>query len=512
MKTPVAALLTTCLLAGCVSAPTRTLSSTRAAPLPARTVAADIEAFIAQPRFAHADFGISVVSLDSGKTLYAHDADKLFVPASNAKLYTAALALSTLGDASFGTTLYATTTAGPDGTLDGDLILYGGGDPSLGDAQVSPEWADQLAVALASQGVRRVHGDLVADATYFRGPPFGSGWEAGDLQAGYAAPAAALSVQENVARVQVTRADGHCCAVAIEPQEAGLQVVNLTRDGDDDRDTLNLYRPPSSGVVYASGSLPAAVQARTFVVSVNDPALFAGNLLRDALIRQGIALDGQVRTLYWPQATWEMVHQAGMRAVGEIPAPPLPELIRHMLKESDNLYAQVLLQEAGARAAYAGSCADRAQPPTTSEDWGLCALRALLAHVGIPEGSAMFEEGSGLSRKDLVTPTATTTLLAWAAKQPFASAFEEALPIAGVDGTLQYRLVGTPAANNLRAKTGTLTHVYALSGYVTDAAGEHLAFSLMLDHYQRPTDALGRNIPPSPTADLDAVAAMLTEM
>ena len=396
MKTPVAALLTTCLLAGCVSAPTRTLSSARAAPLPARTVAADIEAFIAQPRFAHADFGISVVSLDSGKTLYAHDADKLFVPASNAKLYTAALALSTLGDASFGTTLYATTTAGPDGTLDGDLILYGGGDPSLGDAQVSPEWADQLAVALASQGVRRVHGDLVADATYFRGPPFGSGWEAGDLQAGYAAPAAALSVQENVARVQVTRADGHCCAVAIEPQEAGLQVVNLTRDGDDDRDTLNLYRPPSSGVVYASGSLPAAVQARTFVVSVNDPALltnvrrtveisesgrapkndpalFAGNLLRDALIRQGIALDGQVRTLYWPQATWEMVHQAGMRAVGEIPAPPLPELIRHMLKESDNLYAQVLLQEAGARAVRRQLCRSRA---TADHERRLGALRA----------------------------------------------------------------------------------------------------------------------------------------
>lgn len=500
MKHLFAALLAASLLAGCASGPIRN----------ARQLTARIETFIAQPRFAHADWGISVVSLDTGRTLYAHDADKLFVPASNAKLYTAALAFSNLADAQIGTTLYATAAGQPDGTLNGDLVLYGGGDPSLGDAQVSPDWADQLAVSLANQGVRRVHGDLIADATYFRGPPLGSGWEADDLQTWYAAPASALGAQENVARVQVARADGHCCAITLQPEDAGLRVVNLTRDEDGDRDTLNLYRPPGSDIMYASGGLPAAVQARTFVVSVNDPALFAGNLLRDALAKHGIALDGQVRALYWPNATSEMIHAAGMHAVGTIPAPPLADLIRHMLKDSDNLYAQMLLQQVGTRAAYTGTCQDRAEPPLTSEGWGLCAIRAMLARIGIQNEDATFEEGSGLSRKDLVAPAATTTLLAWVARQPFASAFEDALPIAGVDGTLEHRFVGTPAAGNLRAKTGTLTHAYALSGYVTDAAGEHLAFSIMLDHYQRPTDALGRNIPPSPTADLDAVATMIT--
>jgi D-alanyl-D-alanine carboxypeptidase/D-alanyl-D-alanine-endopeptidase (penicillin-binding protein 4) len=518
MKHFFAALLASCLLAGCVSAPIRTASTAPASPkpvAPARAmppIAARIGAFIAQPRFAHADWGISVVSLDSGKTLYAHDAHKLFAPASNAKLYTAALALSSLGEVRFGTTLYATAATGPSGALDGDLILYGGGDPSLGQAQASPDWADQLAVALANQGVHRVRGDLVADATYFKGPPFGSGWEAGDLQTWYAAPATALDVQENVARVRVTRANGRCCAVAIEPGNTGLRVVNLTHDEGSDLDTLTIYRPPGSDVVYASGSLRATAWARTFAVSVNDPARFAGNLLRDALSKHGIALDGQVRTLYWPHGDAELVHQAGLRVIGQVPSPPLSDLVQHMLKDSDNLYAQVLLQQIGAHAAYSGTCADRAEPPTTSEGWGLCALRQMLARAGIPDGSALFEEGSGLSRKDLVTPTATTTLLAWIANQPFANAFENALPIAGVDGTLEHRLVATPAANNLHAKTGTLTHVYALSGYVTDAAGEHLAFSLMLDHYQRPTDPLGRNIPPSPTADLDAIATMLAGM
>jgi D-alanyl-D-alanine carboxypeptidase/D-alanyl-D-alanine-endopeptidase (penicillin-binding protein 4) len=360
--------------------------------------------------------------------------------------------------------------------------------------------------------VRRVHGDLIADASYFEGPPFGSGWEAGDLQAWYGAYAPALSAQENVARVQVTRTDGRCCAIAIAPDGAGLRVVNSMRDDDSGRDTLVLYRPPGSDTLYASGDLAAGAQSRTLPVSVPDPALFAGNLLRDALARRGITLDGQMRTLYWPQATWEMVHDAGMRTVAEIPAPPLPDLIRHMLKDSDNLYAQVLLQRVGVRASYTHTCADRAEPPATSEDWGLCAMRAMLTRIGIPNDSATFEEGAGLSRKDLVTPAATTTLLAWAARQPFANAFVNALPIAGVDGTLEHRFIGTPAAGNLRAKTGTLTHTYALSGYVTDAAGEHLAFALMLDHYQRPTDALGRNIPPSPDADLDAIAVMLAGM
>jgi D-alanyl-D-alanine carboxypeptidase/D-alanyl-D-alanine-endopeptidase (penicillin-binding protein 4) len=502
MKPVFAALLAAGLLAGCAAAPPRSH-----APLAAR-----IDAFISQPRFAHADIGISVVSLDTGKTLYGHDADKLFVPASNAKLYTAALAFSTLGDAQIGTTLYATTALQPDGTLDGDLILYGGGDPSLGDPQVSPDWADRLAQALADQGVRHVRGDLIADATYFAGPIIGNGWEADDLQADYGASASALTVQENVARVQATHTNGHCCGVSVQPDDAGLRVVNLTHDEADGRDTFVLYRPPGSEIMYASGALPAGVQSRTFPVSVPDPALFAGNLLRDALARRGIALDGRVRALYWPQATWEMVHDAGMRAVGRIPAPPLPGLIRHMLKDSDNLYAQMLLEQVGVRTAYSGTCADRAEPPLTSDDWGLCAMRALLVHIGIPGDSVTFEEGSGLSRKDLVTPAATTMLLAWAAKQPFAGAFETALPVAGVDGTLEHRFVGTNAAGNLRGKTGTLTHVYALSGYVIDAHGEHLAFSLMLNHYQRPTDALGRNVPPSPTADLDAIAMMIAGM
>lgn len=502
------------LLAGCAAAPSGPVrqSPNNGVSLSPSPLAARIDAFIAQPRFAHADWGIDVVSLDSGETLYAHDAYKLFLPASNAKLYTAAVALDTLGaDTRFATALYATAAPDTEGALAGDLILYGRGDPSLGDAEASPDWADRFAAAPSTRGIRRVRGDLVADDTFFIGPPYGSGWEANDLQSWYAPPASALSVRGNVLQVRATRDGARCCEITLDPSDSGMRIVNQTENtAADDDNALGLYRPPGANSLYAYGSLHRGVQTKTYAVSTPDPALLAGNLLRDALRRRGIGLDGQVRALHWPQTDAALVSPA-TTAIAEIASPPLSDLIVHMLKSSDNLYAQTLLLQVGVRAAQRGVCADRAHPPRASEAWGLCALRAMLARAGIQPGQATFEEGSGMSRKDLVTPAATARLLAWIAKQPFASVLRDALPIAGVDGTLSNRLLGTAAANNLRAKTGTLTHAYALSGYVTNASGGHLAFSLMLDHYLRPIDAIGRNVAPSPTDDLDAIAAMLAE-
>src|SRR5690348_11224948 len=138
-------------------------------------------------------------------------------------------------------------------------------------------------------------------------------------------------------------------------------------------------------------------------------------------------------------------------------------------------------------------------------------MRAFLGRIGIDDDEATFGDGAGLSRHDLVTPAATVKLLAWIARQPFANVLRNALPVAGIDGTLQYRMRDNAATDNVQAKTGTLSHVYTLSGYVTDAAGERLAFSLMLNRYLRPTDAFGRNVQPSPQSDLDALATMLAE-
>ncbi|GAP65776.1 D-alanyl-D-alanine carboxypeptidase/D-alanyl-D-alanine-endopeptidase [Mizugakiibacter sediminis] len=504
-------LLAALALAACSVAPPRASAPPPVAvvaPKSPAALAARIDAYLAQPRFAAAAWGIHVVALDSGRTLYAHDADKLAVPASNAKLYTAALALDALGaNYRIATSLYATRAPGPHGVLRGDLLLVGRGDPGFGAADgPTADWAERFTAAVVARGIVRVRGDLVADATFYQGPEFGSGWEAGDLQSGFAAPVSALGVADNAVQVTVTRDGARCCAVTVTPAEAGVAVVNRTSASSGA--ALGLYRAPGTAALYALGSLPAGVDARSYTLSAPDPAMLAGNLLRTALARRGVRIDGRVRALRWPQADPALA-SPDLQTLAELASPPLSELVRRALKDSDNLYAQHLLLQVGVQAARRGVCADRARPPDTSEGWGLCALRALLARIGIAPGAATFEEGSGLSRKDLVTPRATTTLLAWVRTQPFAQTYLDALPVAGVDGTLDHRFAGTPADGRLRAKTGTLAHSYALSGYVTDAAGEPLAFALMLDRYLRPTDAQGASAAPAPGADLDAIAALL---
>lgn len=492
-------------LPGDIHAP-RTRTGSTGSNLKAR-----IDAFIAQPRFDHASWGINVVEANTGRVRYAHNARKLAVPASNAKLFTGAVALATLGsNARFMTRLYATAEPRGNGILAGDLIVEGGGDPSLGDVSVAPAssgWADQFAAALLSRGIVRIRGDLIGDDTWYQGPGIGSGWEAGDLQSWYAPRVSALSVQSNVMVMQVTRNGTGCCDVTLTPS-AAAQVFNLTHAATPNGDAISIYRPPGSNEVYVSGTLPSGTHSQRFVLAAPDPAMLAAQLLHEAMTRRGITLDGRIRAVHWPQVNTALDRRK-LTLIAQIASPPLRDLVTHTLKKSDNLYAQSLLLQVGVATARTGICADRARPPQRSEQWGLCAMRAMLLGAGIDSATATFVEGTGLSRKDLVTPAATTSLLRWIGRQPFAANLRAALPVAGVDGSLAHRLRKTLAQNNLRAKTGTLTHAYALSGYVNDADGQPLIFSLILDRYQRPRDVMGRSIAPSPTADLDAVAAML---
>ncbi|HEX5354092.1 MAG TPA: D-alanyl-D-alanine carboxypeptidase/D-alanyl-D-alanine-endopeptidase [Rhodanobacteraceae bacterium] len=527
MKRVVVALMAAMWLAGCAGAPPKTpaiavAQTTSPAPaatqptvtrptasVPPVTLAANIDAYIGQPQFARADWGIAVHSLDSGKVLYRHNADRLFVPASNAKLFTAALALACLGNATrITTSLYATSThISSKGVLRGDLILFGHGDPSLGLKDVSPDWAGRLAAALAARGVKRVHGNLIADATYFSGQPFGGGREADDLQTWYGAAPSALSVEGNLVKVQVSRTSHRCCGISVTPNAAGVHIVNLTSGATDD--PLSLYRPVGSSTLYATGQLLSRSRSRTYSLSMPDPARTAGNLLREAMANQGITLSGNLQVLHWPRSDLELT-QPGTQAIASIDSPSIAELVEHMLKHSDNLYAQALLLQVGALAAEQNEC-DLPHPPDTSAGWGLCALHRLLAEAGIPSSAVRLAEGSGLSRRDLVTPNAAVQWLTWAVTQPWGPDLRNALPVAGVDGTLEQRFRDGAASDNLQAKTGTLNHAYTLTGFVTDAAGDDLVFSLMLNRYPRWGVADEYPDAPSPEQALDAIAKMLAQ-
>lgn len=474
---------------------------------PALTLAQQIDAYITQPQFARADWGIAVRSLDTGKVLYTHNADRLFVPASNAKLFTAALVLDTLGsNTRIATTLYATSLrVDAKGNLRGDLILYGRGDPSLGLDDASPDWADRFATALAQRGIKRVHGDLIADATYFSGTLIGAGWEANDLQTWFGAEPSALDVQGNLIRVGVAREGRRCCTLSVTPDAAGVRVVNQTADSPGD--PFGLYRPPGSSTLYAIGQLPTRTRKHTYVLSMPDPARTAGSLLREAMARQGIILSGAVKVVRWPRSNPALT-QPGTQAIAQIESPPIAQLVDHMLKNSDNLYAQSLLLQAGVVAAQRNAC-NVSQRPDTSVAWGLCALRGLLSKAGIPPSAVLLTEGSGLARRDLVTPNAFVQWLTWAMTQPWAPDLRYALPVAGIDGTLAHRLRDGAAKGNLTAKTGTLSHAYTLTGFVTDAAGDHLVFSLMLNRYPRWEVAREDSTAASPRHALDTIAKML---
>lgn len=488
------------LVVACLFAPSAAAAAQQTIPAvtTVAALAAQIDARIGQPRFAAASWGIAVVSLDSGRTLYAHRADKLLLPASTAKLFTAALGLATLGpDYRMPTRLLADGRI-VNGRLDGPLILRGTGDPTLGTGS-SSDWAGQLADQAVARGVRFVRGDLIADDSYFAGPSFGSGWEAGDLQSWFAVPSSALSVQENIVKVTVTpgSAPGRPARLDFSPDTARPEVIGqLLTSAPDSRGDVNLYRAPGGHALNVFGSVAAGSAAQHFRLAMVDPALVAGLQLRQALKRRGVRLAGRLRVVHWPQGGGAPAARSSL--LGEVLSPPLREIVQQGLKRSQNLYLQNLLLNVGAQQPAIAS-----DSFSSAESRGILAMRTLLTKIGIPASSSLVAEGTGLSRRDLVTPNALARLLVYLAAQPYAEVVRDALPLAGVDGTLAGHMRHTAAENNVRAKTGSMAHVHCLAGYVTSAAGERLAFAVMLNNYERADGA------PSVSADVDAIAVLL---
>jgi len=468
----------------------------------AAALAAQIDAQIGQPRFAQASWGIAVVSLDSGRTLYTHRADQLLQPASTAKLFTAALSMSTLGaDYRIPTRVLANGDI-RHGRLNGPLILYGMGDPTLGTA-TSVDWADQLANQLVARGVRSVHGDLIADDGYFAGPSFGSGWEAGDLQSWFAVPSSALSVQENVVDLTVDAGTtaGLPARLSFDPVNAKPPLLGqLTTTPPHTQSAINLYRAPGESTLYVFGTIPANTPTQHFKLAVQDPALLAGAQLQQALAHHGINLSGKLQAVHWPQDDAALL--AHTDTLAEVISPPLLDILQNGLKRSQNLYLQNLLLSVGAHE-QAAQGSPTPEQFTSTEQWGVKALQPLLVQIGIQPSASLITEGTGLSRRDLATPDALVRLLGYLAAQPYAAPLYEALPIAGVDGTLIGRMRHTPAENNVHAKTGSMEYVHCLVGYVTTAAGERLAFAIMLNNYEPPADG------PRASSDVDAIAVLL---
>jgi D-alanyl-D-alanine carboxypeptidase/D-alanyl-D-alanine-endopeptidase (penicillin-binding protein 4) len=495
------ALLLACVFAGWLRA-----GEPPAPPATLEDLQERITRLITHPRYDAAWWGVKIASLDTGKIIFEANAGKLFSPASNTKLYTAALALDRLGpDYRIRTSLYARERPDPSGTLKGDLIVYGRGDPTM---NLKPRGGEifrslePLAAALTNAGVKSIRGDLIADESYFQGPPFGSGWNWDDLQSAYGAEISALTINDNVAllRVQPGERAGDPCRVSFDPPPDFLASSNRARTlPEGSNRNISWYRPWGQNTVRVDGSLPVGKAEFTDSVPVHDPAAWFAGLFREALARHGIPVSGRSRSVSWLDRRADPVELARWVEIGAVESPPLRDILRETLKKSQNLYTDLLLAHVGAVLHGAQPLA----PDETTEAAGISALRTFLAEAGVPPRETFFDEGSGLSRNNLTTPNATLRLLVFMSRHKNFEIYRQCLPVAGVDGTLRSRMIGTPAAGNVRAKTGTLEWVGSLSGYVTTAAGEHVAFCLMLNRFHNAEADRSR------TADLDAIATLL---
>ena len=488
-------------------------------PKPAKkNLAEQINAILGQPQFARAHWGLDVVEPESGKVVYSLNPDQLFLPASNAKLLTTAAVLALAGpDYRFHTTVETTGKIDANGRLQGDLVIVGRGDPNI-SGRVVPyqlkteripphtQMLEEMADQVARSGLKIVDGDLIGDDTFYAPERYAEGWAQDDLQWIDGAPVSALTFNDNVVFVDINPGE-HPGDKALVTQETASDYYELdnrvvtTAAGITRK--IGIHRDIGSKKIVLWGSLPLGDPGMKEPLAVEDPAEYTAQLFREMLERRGITITGKTRARHGeiaqffdqppaqePAATEAKPPQCCMAAEPTpTPAPvsipplvlaehvslPLIEDLRVTNKVSENLHAEMALRLVG-----------KLSGNTPSFEGGVAALKQFLLQAGLKEDEFVLLDGSGLSRRDLVTPAAVVQLLIYASHQPWGEAYQESLPLSGVDGSLSERFLKSPAGGMVHAKTGTLSHVNALSGYAQTPKGKRFVFSIFCNNHNLP--------------------------
>jgi D-alanyl-D-alanine carboxypeptidase/D-alanyl-D-alanine-endopeptidase (penicillin-binding protein 4) len=463
------------------------------AQLPAASLREGIQKLIdSSPAARTAFWGIQIVDLSTGKTLYELNSDHYFVPASNAKLFSTALALTRLGpDFAFQTRVLAPVPPDDQGRIRGPLRLAGGGDPNLsaraipyrmGPLTGNPLAAiEDLAGQLAARGVKRIDGDIIGDDTWYLWQPYATGWSIDDPQSDDGPPISALTLADNVITLTVRPGAnaGDVASLSLVPSIEFYRIENRVRTvaaGGERR--IQFERIPGSRDAQLFGTIPLRDRGLDLLISVEDPAQFAAQALRTALQQRGVTVEGAaVAEHQYPAEVADLTQGP--------PAPPLEgvELARHVsapliedlritAKVSQNLHAELVLRAVG-----------RARRNVGSFEAGIAEMKTFLTEAGIDPAGYNLMDGSGLSRLDLVTPSTVIKLLRYMYQSPLRDKWISILPVGAQDGTLSSRFGATPAAGRVFAKTGTLSHVSALSGYLQRPEGNWVAFSILVNNY-----------------------------
>jgi serine-type D-Ala-D-Ala carboxypeptidase/endopeptidase (penicillin-binding protein 4) len=465
------------------------LTSVVSSPVFAATTLETIQGKIAQylnrPGNRSAAWGIEIMDPDTKQVVLSVNPDKTFLPASVLKVVTTSTCLEKLGpDFRFRTGVYTDGTLLADGTLQGNLILVGRGDPNLVDPTKELLAEPALRVlgrSIQSLGIKRVTGAVIGDDSYFEYATHGKGWTEKDLRSTYGAPINALSINSNVFLVH-TRATkvNQLVQVSVEPANSYYQIRNVAVTGSArSKRTISIGVIPGTNRLVVSGVLPLGQNYGQDIL-LDRPAEMSATILKDEIQRAGVRVTGGIKAIHQGDVSPEV--RRNWKLLAEHQSPPLIRAMEIINKRSLNLHAEMLLRVLGAEFGGAGT-----------DEAGLKVVKEFLVSAGVEDDDKIcLNDGSGLSRDKLVTPRFQTSLLLFLSTRPYFELFLNTLAISGTDGTLRNRM--SSARGVIHAKTGTLQNVAALSGYMTTKSGHNLIFSIFANNVRASIDRVRQTI------------------
>ena len=503
-------LLACALVTACVAHPTPTPAPAGAIRFTRGAMKHAIDSMVDDPQFRTANWGILIVDPLASETLYAHNAAKLFIPASNQKLVVSSVMLEQLGPEFRYRTVIAARGTIEAGVLSGDLAVIGRGDPTASNHMKGDAMAPlrEIADSLWQRGVRRITGSVVPSGDAFPGPVAGYQWPWDALDGNSFAGVDELLFNEGLSTVRVRSAGRagesaiaetapaktypvvHMLAltvprdtnVAASGRGAGRGGGRGGRGGGGGGTRLTIHNDTGTAAVVVRGQI-ALGDSASLTIAQHDPDAAYVAALSEALRDRGIVVEGQ------PAGTWSMRTDS----LFTLSSVPLRDILPNILKPSQNQIAETFLRTLGLELAGVGIA-----------DSGRRVIERQFTTWKIPADGYVVRDGSGLSRSDLISPEAIVGILDVMRRSPNFQLFFVSLPIAGVDGTIRTRMQNTPAQGNLHAKTGTLNMVRSLSGYVRTADGRLLEFSMLCNNWTVPQAAVDRV--------QDAIGAALAEM
>jgi len=432
------------------------------------------------PNFDNAHWGVLIKSLKTGETVYARNEKKMFMPASNMKLFTSSSAMIALGPNYRFSTRLVTNGEVKNGVLNGDLIVVGSGDPTIsgrfdsGKVTITFEhWADSL----KALGITRINGNIIGDDNCFDDEYYGAGWSADYETDYYAAQISGLSFNDNCVDIRIAPSASvtDICSLTVSPNTRYVNIINqtVTVSVTDSANDIYFERKRGTNNIFVRGKMSIGKKPFIESVTVENPTTYTVMVLKEILESKGISISGSAADA---DDFTDTIRYEKSKQLASFTSLPYAEIIKTINKPSQNFYTEQVFRTIGKERFGVGSMKN-----------GRAAAYPILSSWGVDTVRLRYADGSGLSRQDLITPSDIVSILSGISKENGFLPFYESLPIAGIDGTIKNRMRGTKAESNVHAKTGSIGYVRSLSGYVFSSDGEQFVFSMIANHYTVPT-------------------------